>query len=49
MMNYRHTLQIELDTQFPQTEEQFKAQVQKMVGPWCADVKVVQLNEVLGQ
>jgi hypothetical protein len=52
MMNYRHTLQIELDTQFPQTDQAeafFKDRVQKILGPWCVDVKVVRLNEELGQ
>ncbi len=50
MMNYRHTLQIELDTQFKKTTpEDLEEQVKLMLGPWCADAKVVRLNEELGQ
>jgi len=44
-MKYKHTIQITLDTQFPQSSEGLIQLLQGMIGPWCIEAKVVKLND----
>jgi hypothetical protein len=48
-MNYKHVLQIEVVTQFPNDKDSLADMIQQMLGPWCEKATVIEANIRLGQ
>jgi hypothetical protein len=42
---FKHTLTVEITTQFPQTSNSFTELIRQMLGPWCKSVNVVRMND----
>ena len=43
-MNYKHTLQVEVVTQFPDDKGSLADLIQQMLGPWCEKVTSLETN-----
>ena len=45
-VEYKHTLSIEIVTQFPENEDSLENLIQSVLGPWCLKASVTEMNVV---